>query len=425
MSINQIATKVCIIGAGPAGLLIANILRQNRIPCIVIEKYSQAEIYARSRAGLVDNKTVNILQKYGLSDRLFEEGTAHGKCEFRTPNTSFILDYAQKCQGQTHYTYPQQELLVDLIEKLEQQDGTILYNTQGIEITNNNRGAWVKCEQDGQKLVIKADFIAGCDGFHGVSRASIPETITKPYGKNFDYAWLAITAEAPPSTEHIIYGLHPNGFAGHMLRNEKISRYYLQIPMTDKVADWSDDRIWSELQLRLAKDGWKLTEGKIIGKQILNMRSFAIETMQHCRLFLAGDAAHIMTPAGGKGMNLAIQDAHVLAKAFVSYYRRQDNLPLKNYSANRVPVVKEMQQFSESLLHMINIQDTKTEAGKSQQRVQQFKRSQLINSEIYALDFSRKYVGYIPGERIIVKKAKTEKKPAKLNFSELPPLTVG
>ena len=155
------------------------------------------------------------------------------------------------------------------------------------------------------------------------------------------------------------------------------------------------------------------------------MRSFALETMQHCRLFLAGDAAHIMTPAGGKGMNLAIQDAHVLAKTFVSYYRRHDNLPLKNYSANRVPVVKQMQQFSESLLHMINVQDLNTEAGKSQQRVQEFKRSQIINSEIYALDFSRKYVGYIPGDRVIPKKNTTEKKPAKLNLAELPPLIVG
>ncbi|MCC0177682.1 4-hydroxybenzoate 3-monooxygenase [Waterburya agarophytonicola K14] len=426
MSINQIATKVCIIGAGPAGLLIANILRQNHIPCIVIEKYSQAEIYARSRAGLVDNQTVTILKEHGLSDRLFAEGIPHGKCEFRTPEKSFILDYARKCQGQTHYTYPQQEILVDLIEKFEQAAGEILFNTQGIKITNNSHGAWIKCQQNGKTLLIKCDFIAGCDGFHGVSRASIPETITKPYGKDFDYAWLAITAEAPPSTEHIIYGLHPNGFAGHMLRNEKISRYYLQIPLEDKVVDWSDSRIWSELHLRLAKDGWKLTEGKIIGKQILKMRSFATQTMQHCRLFLAGDSAHIMTPAGGKGMNLAIQDADVLGKSFVSYYRYHDNLPLKKYSQNRIPAIRQTQQFSESLLHMINVQDNTIE-GKSQQRVQQFKRSQLMNSEIYALDFARKYVGYLPGDRSASKSitAKKTTQVIKLNPAELPPLRVG
>ena len=427
MFTNHITTKVCIIGAGPAGLLIANILHKHRIPCIVVEKYSEAKIYARSRAGLVDHQTVTILQKHGLSDRLLVEGVPHGKCEFRTPEQSFILDYASKCQGQTHYTYPQQELLQDLIKKFELSGGRILFNTQGINITNSDRGAKVECQQNGHTVTINCDFIAGCDGFHGVSRASIPETVTQPHSKEFDYAWLAVTAEAPPSTEHIIYSLHPNGFAGHMLRSETISRYYLQISLEDKITDWSNSRVWSELQLRLAKEGWKLTEGKITAKQILKMRSFTVQTMQHCRLFLAGDAAHIMTPAGGKGMNLAIQDADVLGNSFVSYYRYQDNLPLKNYSANRLPVIRQTQEFSESLLHMINVRDDRTEAGRSQQRVQQFKRSQLMNSEIYALDFARKYVGYVKGDRS-VPKSPTPKKPdrvIKFNPAQLPPLEVG
>ena len=427
MSTNHITTKVCIIGAGSAGLLIANILHKHRIPCVVVEKYSEAKIYARSRADLVDHQSVTVLQKHGLSDRLLKEGVPHGKCEFRTPKQSFILDYAQKCQGQTHYTYPQQELLKDLIKKFELAGGRILFNTQGIDINNSDRGVKVECQQNGHTITIDCDFIAGCDGFHGVSRASIPETITQPRNKDFDYAWLAITAEAPPSTEHIIYGLHPNGFAGHMLRDETISRYYLQIPLEDKITDWSNSRVWSELQLRLAKDDWKLAEGKITAKQILNMRSFAVQTMQHCRLFLAGDAAHTMTPAGGKGMNLAIQDADVLGNSFVSYYRYHDNLPLKNYSANRLPVVRKTLEFSESLLHMINVQDDRTEAGKSQQRVQQFKRSQLINSEIYALDFARKYVGYIKSDRSITKSPTPEKTADVLKFNpaKLPPLKVG
>ena len=427
MSTNHLKTKVCIIGAGPAGLLIANILHKHRIPCIVIEKYSEAKVYARSRAGLVDNQTVNILQKYGLSDRLLVEGVPHGKCEFRTLGKSFILDYASKCQGQTHYTYPQQELLKDLIRKFELTGGRILFNTQGINITNNDRGAKVECQQNGHKLTIDCDFIAGCDGFRGVSRASIPETVMQPCQKDFDYAWLAITAEAQPSTKHIIYSLHPRGFAGHMLRSETVSRYYLQIPVEDKITDWSNSRVWSELQLRLAKDGWKLTEGKITAKQILNLRSYTAHTMQHCRLFLAGDAAHVLTPAGGKGMNLAIQDADVLGNSFVSYYRYQDNLPLKKYSANRLPEIRKTQEFSESLLHMINTQEDSTPAGKSQQRVQQFKRSQLMNSEIYALDFARKYVGYIKSDRPVAKPLTSKKstKVVKFNLSELPPLRVG
>ena len=237
MSTQKITTKVCIIGAGPAGLIIANILNKYHIPCIVIEKYSKSEIYARSRAGLIDYKTVAILQEHGLSDRMMKVGKPHHQCEFRTPEHSFILDYARMSGGQTHYTYPQQELLVDLIDKFQLSGGEILFNTQGINIENNRYGARIECQQGDRDLVIESDFIAGCDGFHGVSRASIPESAIEPHTKHYNYAWLAITAEAPPSTKHIIYGIHPRGFAGHMLRSETISRYYLQIPLEDTADD--------------------------------------------------------------------------------------------------------------------------------------------------------------------------------------------
>jgi len=238
MSINQIFTKVCIIGAGPAGLIIANILQKHSIPCIVIEKYSESEIYERSRAGLVDHKTINILKKYDLGDRLFDQSHAHGKCEFRTPQNSLIIDYAQMSEGQTHYTYPQQELLADLISQFYKHGGEILFNAEASSIDNNSHGAKIGCQQYGQEIVIDCDFVAGCDGFHGISRQTIPESILRPRYKKYDYAWLAITAEAAPSTEHIIYGIHPRGFAGHMLRNETISRYYLQIPMSDTVQNY-------------------------------------------------------------------------------------------------------------------------------------------------------------------------------------------
>jgi p-hydroxybenzoate 3-monooxygenase len=428
MAIKGITTKVCIIGAGSAGLLIANLLQQNDIPCIVLEKCSQSEIYERFHPVLLDYQTVSILKDHNLGDRLLAEGTPHGQCEFRTPQQSFVLDYAQKCQGQTHYAYPQNELLMDLSQKFEQAGGEILFNTQAIKITNNQHGAWIKCQQHGQTIVISCDFIAGCDGEEGISRTSIPETITKTRGKNFDYSWLAIAAEAPTSSEHIIYALHPHGFAGHMLHHEKISNYYLQIPLEDTVADWSDERIWSELCLRLASNGWKLKEGKIIAKQILKMNSSTPQTMQHSRLFLAGDVAHVMTPAGDKGINLAIQDADVLGKSWISFYQNQDNLPLKNYSEQRLPVVRQIQQFSESWLYMLNIQDKNSSLGKSQQRVQQFKRSQLMNSEIYALDFARKYVQYNPSSNSRLKLVSLKNQTNFVNFNnlaDLPPLQVG
>jgi len=376
----------------------------------VLEKYSQAEVYGRSRAGLIDYKTVAILQEHGLGDRLLRIGKSHGKCEFRTPEQSFILDYGQMSQGQTHYTYPQQELLTDLIYKFQQAGGRILFNTQAETITNERYGATVTCRQGEQDLRIKSDFIAGCDGFHGVSRAAIPETVAQSQTTSYNYAWLAITAEAAPSTKHIIYGIHPQGFAGHMLRTATISRYYLQIPLGDTVDDWSSDRIWSELHLRLAKDNWSLTEGKIIEKQVLKMRSFSMQTMQHKSLFLAGDAAHIMTPAGGKGMNLAIQDADLLGKSFACYYRYQDNLPLRNYSPTRLPEIRFSQEFSESLLHMINIQDSDLpQDNNRRQLLQKFKLSQLINSKSYAQEFARKYVGYKDTDQPIIKPSTTTK----------------
>ena len=401
MSIKVITTKVCIIGAGPAGLTIANILTKYGIACIVIEKYSQSEIYSRSRAGLIDYKTISILQEHGLDDRLLKFGKSHSKCEFRTPQQSFVLNYSQLSGNQTHYTYPQQDLLADLIYKFQQSDGEILFNNQAITVENERFGATVHCQQGEQDLIVKSDFIAGCDGFHGVSRSLMPESVTQPQTTPYNYAWLAITAEAAPSTDHIIYGIHPRGFAGHMLRTSTISRYYLQIPLEDTAADWSSDRIWAELQLRLAKDNWTLTEGKIIEKRVLTMRSFFTQRMQHKSIFLAGDAAHIMTPAGGKGMNLAIQDADVLGKSFVYYYRHHNNVPLKNYSASRLPEIRQALEFSESLLHTINTQFGDNNQENKLRLLQKFKLSQLMGSPSYARDFSRKYVGYVANAETI------------------------
>ena len=431
MSISQISTKVCIIGASPAGLLIANILQKNRIDCILVEKSSYVDLFANSEFGLIDHKTINLLQEYGLSDRLLQEGIHIGKSEFRTAQQSFVLDYAKICQGQVHYTYPQQELLTDLLQRFEQTGGEVLFNTEVVKMTNNHHGAWLKCQQQDRTMVINCDFIAGCDGFNGLSRASIPETVIEPFSKNFNYSWLAITAEASSSDEHFIYGLHSNGFAGQTLQQEGVYCYYLQIPSKDTVADWSDAKIWSELQIRLAKEGWKIAEGKIIAKKIVAMKQVISQTIQHCRLFLAGNSAHIVTPAGAKSLNLEIQDADVLAKSLIRYYRYHDNSQLKKYSTSRFPEIRQTQQFCESLLHMIESQDGSTIEGKSQQRVQQFKRSQLMNSEIYALDFARKYVGYVKSEkRSHLTKAQSsiaEKSSNVVDFdpNELPPLMVG
>ena len=391
---NHFSTKVCIIGAGPAGLLLANILQQNKIPCIVVEKCSHEEIYRRARAGLIDHKAVSILKQYGLANRLLREGKPHGKCEFRSPEYSFVLEYSKMCEGRTHYTYPQQELLVDLIQKFQEADGEIRFRTKGFSI-QNGYPAQVTCYDEIKQstIVIDCDFIAGCDGFHGIARKSIPEKAVDIYYKNYNFSWLAITAAAPPSTEHIIYAIHPYGFAGHMLRNEKISRYYLQISLDDSVDNWPDERVWSELHLRLAKDGWSLTEGKITDKQVLRMRSYVSNPMQYKQLFLAGDAAHIITPSGGKGMNLAIQDAEVLGKLMVNYYLGHNDSLLQRYSAIRLPSIWQTQEFSHSLLHMVNMHEQNSENDRFMKQLQKSKVYQLMSLKTFAVDFARKYVG--------------------------------
>ena len=394
MSIKEINTKVCIIGAGASGLVVSNILSKYGVPCVVIEQQAQSELYAKFRASLIDRRTMAILQEHGLSDRLLRAGKPQGKCEFRTPQDSFILDYARLSGGQTCYSYPQQELISDLLYKFQASGGQILFDTRAIEIQNERYGAKVICQYRDRELTINSDFIAGCDGSQGISRTSIPESIARSNTVSRNYAWLEVTAEVPPSSDRIIYGTHPRGFAAHLLGTDNLSRFYLQIALEDTIADWTSDRIWSELQLRLAQDDWTLNEGIILGRQILTLDSYIAQTMQYKSLFLAGDAAHAISPAAEQSVNLAIQDADVLAKSFACYYCCQDNQLLKNYSTSRLPEVYRTHDFFNSLLHTVN---TPTENNSEDRNLfnllQKFKLAQLMNSESYAKDFAYSYVG--------------------------------
>ena len=402
MSSQQIDTKVCIIGAGFAGLTLANILQKHDIPYILIEKHSESGVCDRQDIALIDSQTENILSKNNLSDRLLQEGIVQSQCEFRTPEQNFILNYAEKCRHQTNYLYPQQKLLVDLIGKLQYKGGEILFSTQAVEIDNHSDGATVKCQQNGKPLSINCEFVAGCDGTRGIARASIPQSSLKLRYKNFDYSWLNIRVRGNPSHQNTVYATHPAGFAGYTIESENVFHYYLQIPKKDTASQWSHERIWSELKLRLGKDE-TFAKGEIVEVQVLEIGSYSTQTMQDNRLFLAGSSAHLVNPVSGKGLNLAIQDANILGQAFISYYCSHQNLALKNYSTSRLPAVRKMQQFSASLLQMINTHDDSTPEGKSIQRLQKFKRSQLMYSEIYALDFARNYVGYLTTEKSAVR----------------------
>jgi len=390
-------TSVCILGSGPAGVVLGNILLQNGIDCTVADKYNRQEIYARGRAGTLESTTIDLLKKHDLADKIIANAHTHGCCEFRYPDYNIVFEYGKLCGGDIHYIYPQSDFNDDLIQNYQESDGTLLFHHEGKGISQTADGVAVNLyDRDNDRLVtVEADFAIGCDGYHGITRQSIPEDAVSVHNKQYKYQWLAILAEAPPSAKHIIYALHPDGFAGHMLRNEKITRFYLQIPCGDPVEDWTDERIWQNLQRRLAKKDSRLTEGKILEKRVMSLRSYVMEPLRHGRILMAGDAAHIITPMGGKGLNLAVQDAGVLAETLIDYYQKGLSIDyLDRYSKIRLPYIWRAQEFSYSMLNMVHAPEgNDLEDIRFRHKLSQSKLAQLTTSATFARDFARNYVG--------------------------------
>jgi p-hydroxybenzoate 3-monooxygenase len=390
-------TSVCILGSGPAGIVLGNILLHHGIDCIVADRYDRQEIYARGRAGTLESTTIKLLKKYDLADTIIKNGYIHDRCEFRYPDDSITFEYGNLSGGDVHYIYPQSNLNDDLIQKYLDADGKLLFHCEGKRISQTSDGIVVELyDRVNDKIVIvHADFIAGCDGYHGIARQSIPEDAVSVYNKQYKYQWLSILANAPPSEKHTIYALHPDGFAGHMLRNEKITRYYLQIPLGDRAEDWTDERIWENLQRRLAKKDRRLIEGKIFEKRVMSLRSYVMEPLRYGRLLMAGDSAHIITPMGGKGLNLAVQDAGVLAETLIKYYREGHSISyLDRYSEIRLPYIWRAQEFSYSMLNMVHMPEGKDlDDIIFRHKLSQSKLAQLITSATFARDFARNYVG--------------------------------
>ncbi len=392
-------TSVCILGAGPAGILLGNILLQNGIDCVIIDKYSREEIYARGRAGAIESTTINLLKKHDLADTIFQNGYAHDRCEFRSPYYSIMLEYGKLSGGDVHYFYPQSDLNDDFIQKYLDAGGKILFGYEGKKIVQTDDDITVECsEQDSNiTITIQADFVAGCDGYHGIARQSIPEKAVDIYHKQYPYSWLAILAYVPPAAKHTIYALHPDGFAAYMLRNSKVSRYYLQIPLDDDINNWSDERIWTTLQKRLALKEWTLKEGEIFEKRMMSLRSYVMEPLRYKRLLMAGDAAHIITPMGGKGLNMAVQDAGVLAETLINYYQEEQDISyLDRYSEIRLPYIWRAQEFSYGMLNMIHLPESEDPSDmRFRYKLSESKLAQLNTSGTFARDFARNYVGII------------------------------
>jgi p-hydroxybenzoate 3-monooxygenase len=349
-------TQVGIVGAGPAGLMLSHLLHLAGIESVVLEARSRQYVEERVRAGLLEQTTVNLLNETGVGERMRRIGLVHHGIEIRFDGRGHRIDLSELTGGSTVTIYAQHEVIKDLIAARLAAGGQIVFEAADVSIHDfDGPKPKIRYRNDGTINELWCDFIAGCDGFHGICRPSIQNGVLTMYDRIYPFAWLGILAEATPSSDELIYAYHERGFALHSMRSPNITRLYLQCAPDENLANWPDERIWDELQLRLAagKD-WKLNRGAVIQKGITEMRSFVVEPMQSGTLFLAGDAAHIVPPTGAKGLNLAVADVRVLACALTDYYANSNRELLTKYSEICLRRVWKVQRFSwwmTSMLH--------------------------------------------------------------------------
>jgi p-hydroxybenzoate 3-monooxygenase len=348
-------TQVGIIGAGPAGLMLSHLLHRQGIESIVIESRSRTYCEERVRAGVLEQGTVDLLIETGLGDRLKREGLVHHGIELRFNRRRHRINMFDLTGGRAITVYGQQEVIKDLLQARVNASGEVHFESEAVSLKDLEGGSpTIHFRQNDEAGEITCDFIAGCDGFHGISRLSIPAAAVTMYEREYPFAWLGILAEAPPSSEEVTYTNHERGFALLSMRSSTLSRLYLQCRPDENLAEWSDQRIWQELHARTEAEGFALTEGPILQKGVTPMRSFVVEPMQFGRLYLAGDAAHIVPPTGAKGMNLAIADVTVLARALAEFYKTGRQDLLSRYSQACLRRVWRVQHFSwwmTSMLH--------------------------------------------------------------------------
>ena len=339
-------TQVGIVGAGPAGLVLSQLLHRQGIESVVLEARSRAYVEQRVRAGLLEQASVDLLIECGAGERLEREALHHEGIELRFQGRRHRIDLAQ-LTGRKVTIYSQQDVVKDLIRIRLRNGLPLLFEVEDVALNAvSSEQPRIRFRHQGADEELLCDIVAGCDGFHGVSRASIPDGALTTYEREYPFGWLGILASVAPSNDELIYAYHEHGFALHSMRSPSLTRLYVQCPHDDDIAEWPDSRIWSELQARLGGEDFRLAEGPIIEKAIAPMRSFVIEPMQHGRLFLAGDAAHIVPPTGAKGMNLALHDVKVLARALAAWYRDGDSSGLDAYSATCLRRVWRAEHFS-------------------------------------------------------------------------------
>jgi p-hydroxybenzoate 3-monooxygenase len=349
-------TQVGIVGGGPAGLMLSHLLHLEGIESVVLERGAREHVRSRLRAGVLEQGTVEMLRELGLGERIGRLGLEQHAIDFRFGGRPHRLDFHQASGGRSAWVYPQHEVQADLMDARDAAGGQVLYDAPVTRIEGlDGSRPLIHFEQDGRPQQLACDFVAGCDGFRGVCREAIPAGVLRLYDRLYPFGWLGIVAEAPPAIQDITWGCHEDGFAMMSIRTPTVTRLYLQCPPDDDPANWSDDRIWSALHRRLDVEGQPpINEGPITQKAVTAMRSFICEPMRHGRLFLAGDAAHIVPPTGAKGLNSAMADVRVLGRGLVEHYRRGDGQWLERYSDTCLRRMWLVQRFSAGLCTMVH-----------------------------------------------------------------------
>jgi p-hydroxybenzoate 3-monooxygenase len=371
--------------------VLAHLLHLEGINSVVLEDRSREYVEQRIRAGVLEQGTVDLLNEIGVGERLQREGLVHDGIELQFAGERHRIDFPSLTGGRRITVYGQQEVVKDLIAARLATGRPLLFEVADVEVHSvESESPVVRFRHQGEDVELACDFIAGCDGFHGVCRDSIPVGVLTPFDREYPFAWLGILAAAPPSNEELIYAYHERGFALHSMRSPTLTRLYLQVRPDEDVAEWPDERIWEELERRLGLEGWTLHTGEILEKGITGLRSFVVEPMQYGRLFLAGDAAHIVPATGAKGLNLAVADVRLLAEALAAWYRDGDGSLLERYSSDALRRVWRAEHFSWFMTSMLH----RLEGGDAfDVKLQLAQLAYVCSSEKAAASLAENYVG--------------------------------
>lgn len=384
-------TQVAIIGAGPSGLLLGQLLHQSGIANVILERKSGEYVLSRIRAGVLEHTTVQGLEKAGAAERMHKEGLVHKGVELVFNDQHVRVDFEKEI-GKNVVVYGQTEVTRDLMDIRTATGQQTVYEAENVELHGiETENPYITYQHNGETHRLDCDFIAGCDGFHGISRKSIPEDVLKTYERIYPFGWLGLLSDTPPVSDELIYAKHADGFVLCSQRSNTRSRYYLQVPLSDKVEDWSDERFWAELKKRLPSEiAAKLITGPSLEKSIAPLRSFVSEPMRYHALFLAGDAAHIVPPTGAKGLNLAAGDVQCLADAFEDFYRNNSRAGIDSYSERCMKRVWAAERFS---WYMTKLLHTFPDSDEFEKQMQQAEFNQLDLTENARKLLAENYVG--------------------------------